>query len=78
MHPITADRLLWDHNAHIFTADASELGLPPGRWPSHIRVVDLATGNTMDFYRTGSAEGSVMYETGAAEPIARTLRVFND
>lgn len=43
-----ADRLLTEFEPHKFIAEASDLGLTPGQWPSHI-ATDM--GNGLAFLR---------------------------
>lgn len=78
MHNINTQQLHWDLRTNTFTADASDLNLRPGQWPSHIRVLNQRSNGTADFYRTGFDGDAVVYETGANVPIKLTLRVHND
>lgn len=55
-----------------FTADASELGLPPGQWP---RTLPTNMGNGLPFVIRKFAPGGTVYEQSLG---CLTLRVFND
>lgn len=45
-HPIDTDDVM-EHQPHHFTAEASELGLPVGVFPQHLKTT---LGNGQDFY----------------------------
>ena len=63
---------------HGFTTEASDLGLPPGRWPKSM-LTDM--GNTQPLYLTGFGrddEGEIVYANYRQEFGIITLRVYND
>jgi hypothetical protein len=68
---------------HSFTAEASSLGLPPGKWPSAFLFAEFL-GNGQPFYRTGyHFEGNEQERSLIAVDYKQhlgclTLRVFND
>lgn len=66
-----------EHEVHRFSADASELGLPPGSWP---KAIATTLGNGLNFVfagadREGGELRSVTYRQVAG---CIELEIFND
>lgn len=61
--------------------DASDLGLPPGEFPKHLRIV--SDGVVSNWYKVGpSVDGGespyVLYVASVLSGNTRTLKVFKD
>ena len=66
---------------HDYTAEASSLGLPPGKWPSAFLFAEYL-GNGQPFYRTGyhfeGADNDLVAVDYKQHLGCLTLRVYND
>lgn len=78
---VNTDKVLTPSAFHDYTAEASSLGLPPGKWPSAFSFSEFI-GNGQPFYRTGyHFEGrdneliAVDYKQHLG---SLTLRIYND
>jgi hypothetical protein len=80
--PSILDSALTAGTTHDYTAEASSLGLPPGKWPCAFYLAEM--GNGQPFYRTGyHFEGNEQERDLVAVDYKQhlgclTLRVFND
>ena len=70
---------LMEHEPHHFTAEASELGFSPGRWPTALRLSRF--GNDQPLQLQGIVkddEGDVLFANYCQGNGCITLKVFND
>lgn len=56
-----------------FATDASQLGLPPGRWPANIEVTGLGNGRPFQMTDINEAKATYVQEFGCL-----TIMIFND
>lgn len=68
---ITRDQVT-EYEVHKFSAEASSLGLPPGRWPNGI---ETSLGNGQDLRMTHLDEVGAHYRQQLG---CITLTIFND
>lgn len=72
---------LTEGTVHSFTAEASTLGLPVGKWPAAFSFADMI-GNGQPFYRTGYHVNPVDRDLLAVDYKQHlgclTLRIYND
>jgi hypothetical protein len=74
---ITPD-LVMEHEPHRFSAEAREIGLRPGEWPTQLST---AMGNCLPLMRVSKkvdADGDIMWVTYHQANGAMSLKVFND
>ena len=82
-HKVRIHAINLDKSAH-WNAEASQLGLPPGRWPDKL-VLDCEDGcppitmlrDCQQYTSTGELAG-MTYKTPANQGRRTTLMVFND
>lgn len=53
LHQVLTDRLNWSRVDATFTADASELGFPPGATPRNFELVSHVSGDVLEVYGSG-------------------------
>ncbi len=72
---------IWDNNSRVFTAEAAELGIPPGKFPVLVTLTSERTGNKETFELSFIEEGGCFRYI----PVSRNLKgkvhgiiIFND
>ena len=75
------NQFIWDNDSKLFTAEASELGIPPGKIPLLVTLISEKTGDKKTFELSFIEEGGC-FRFQAVEATFRRkcngILIFND